>query len=224
MRIRGVTSINASTTPLYILDGTEITSSTFQTLNPNDIESMTVLKDASSTAIYGSRAANGVIILTSKRGRYGQSAEVNVSAQYGISKMTGDHMDMMNAGQWFTLQEMITPGNRTNANFQAMKDYYLRNGISTDWADELFGGSAPTSEINVSATGGSQNLSYLFSYGHYKVSAAGLSASDDRCGANVGLGAQYKVKDRLHFFTEQRFQIMKNYNQSVTVPGLKYTF
>lgn len=63
-----------------------------------------------------------------------------------------------------------------------------------------------------------------FSYGHYKVSAAGLSASDDRCGANVGLGAQYKVKDRLHFFTEQRFQIMKNYNQSVTALGLKYTF
>jgi len=177
MRIRGVTSINASTTPLYILDGTEITSSTFQALNPNDIESMTVLKDASSTAIYGSRAANGVIILTSKRGRYGQSAELNVSAQYGISKMTGDHMDMMNAGQWFTLQEMITPGNRTNANFQAMKDYYLRNGISTDWADELFGGSAPTSEINVSATGGSQNLSYLFSYGHYK--AEGIMDDSD---------------------------------------------
>jgi TonB-dependent SusC/RagA subfamily outer membrane receptor len=96
MRIRGVTSINASTTPLYILDGTEITSSTFQTLNPNDIESMTVLKDASSTAIYGSRAANGVIILTSKRGKYGQKATIAISAQYGISEMTGNHLDMMN--------------------------------------------------------------------------------------------------------------------------------
>ena len=168
MRIRGVTSINASTTPLYILDGTEITSSTFQTLNPNDIESMTVLKDASSTAIYGSRAANGVIILTSKRGKYGQKATIAISAQYGISEMTGNHLDMMNSEQWFTLQEMISPGNKTNAGFQAMKNYYLKNGISTDWAKELFGGTAPTSEINVSATGGSQNLSYLLSYGHYK--------------------------------------------------------
>ena len=167
MRIRGVTSINASTTPLYILDGSEITSGTFQTLNPNDIESMTVLKDASSTAIYGSRAANGVIILTSKRGRYGQQAQISVSAQYGISKMTGNHLDMMNSEQWFNLQEMITPGNKTNADFQAMKNYYVKNGISTDWADVLFGGSAPTSEINVSATGGSQNLSYMLSFSHY---------------------------------------------------------
>jgi TonB-linked SusC/RagA family outer membrane protein len=168
MRIRGVTSVNASTTPLYILDGSEITSSTFQTLNPNDIESMTVLKDASSTAIYGSRAANGVIILTSKRGKYGQKAQVAVSAQYGISKMTGNHMEMMNAEQWFTLQEMITPGNKTNDNFQAMKNYYLNNGISTDWADILFGGTAPTSEITASVTGGSSNMSYLLSYGHYQ--------------------------------------------------------
>ena len=168
MRIRGVTSINASTTPLYILDGTEITSSTFQTLNPNDIESMTVLKDASSTAIYGSRAANGVIILTSKRGKYGQQAQVSVSAQYGVSKMTGDHMDMMNAEQWFQLQELITPANKANENFQAMKNYYLKNGISTDWADILFGGTAPTSEITASVVGGSSNMSYLLSYGHYQ--------------------------------------------------------
>lgn len=170
MRIRGVTSINASTTPLYILDGSEITSSVFTMLNPNDIESMTVLKDASATAIYGSRAANGVVILTSKTGKRGQKATVTVSAQYGISKMTGDHTDMMNAEQWLTLQELITPSNKTNASFQAMKDYYVKNGISTDWKDVFFGGSAPTSEINLSATGGSDALSYLLSYGHYQAS------------------------------------------------------
>ena len=168
MRIRGVTSINASTTPLYILDGSEITSSTFQTLNPNDIESMTVLKDASSTAIYGSRAANGVIILTSKKGRFGQQPQIAITAQYGVSKMTGDHVDMMNSEQWLTLQEILNPANKTNANFQAMKNYYVKNGISTDWSDIFFGGSAPTSEITASVSGGSSNLSYLLSYGHYK--------------------------------------------------------
>lgn len=167
MRIRGVTSINASTTPLYILDGSEITSSAFTMLNPNDIESMTVLKDASATAIYGSRAANGVIILTSKMGKRGQKATVTVSAQYGISKMTGDHVDMMNAEQWLNLQELITPSNKTNESFQAMKNYYVKNGISTNWSDVFFGGSAPTSEINLSATGGTDALSYLMSYGHY---------------------------------------------------------
>ncbi len=168
MRIRGVTSINASTTPLYILDGSEISSSTFTMLNPNDIENMTVLKDASATAIYGSRAANGVVILTSKKGKFGQKATVTVSAQYGISKMTGDKVDMMNSEQWLTLQEMITPSYKTNSDFQAMKAYYVNNRISTDWSDVFFGGSAPTAEINVSATGGTDVLSYLMSYGHYK--------------------------------------------------------
>ena len=68
MRLRGIGSINSSSEPLFILDGSPISSGAFTALNPNDIESMTVLKDASSTAIYGSRAANGVVILTSKKG------------------------------------------------------------------------------------------------------------------------------------------------------------
>ena len=80
MRVRGVTSINASTEPLFILDGSEISNNTFVSLNPNDIESMTVLKDASATAIYGSRAANGVIVLTSKRAAFGEAPTVTVSA------------------------------------------------------------------------------------------------------------------------------------------------
>ena len=168
MRLRGVTSINASTTPLYILDGSEITSSTFQTLNPNDIESMTVLKDASSTAIYGSRAANGVIILTSKRGKYGQQPQVSVTAQYGISQMTGDHVTMMNAEQWLNFQEILDPANKTNESFQAMKNYYIKNGISTDWSDIFFGKNSPTSEVTASVVGGSTNMSYLLSYGHYQ--------------------------------------------------------
>lgn len=71
MRLRGVSSINASTDPLFILDGSPISIGAFTALNPNDIESMTILKDASATAIYGSRAANGVVILTSKKRKIG---------------------------------------------------------------------------------------------------------------------------------------------------------
>ena len=81
MRIRGVTSINASTQPLFILDGSEISQNTFLSLNPNDIESMTVLKDASSTAIYGSRAANGVVVMTTKKGKFGEAPTVTIFAQ-----------------------------------------------------------------------------------------------------------------------------------------------
>ena len=63
-----------------------------------------------------------------------------------------------------------------------------------------------------------------FTYGHYMVDAIPDNLSEDRCGANVGMGAQYRIKDNLQFFSEERFQIMKNFNQSVTVLGLKYTF
>lgn len=167
MRIRGVTSINASTEPLYILDGSEISNNTFLSLNPNDIESLTVLKDASSTAIYGSRAANGVIVLTSKKGKYGETPTITVSAQYGISKMINDKADMMDANQYLDFQEILTPSMANNANFQAMKAYYKKYNVGTDWVKEFMGGSAPTSQFNVSARGGSQNLAYLLSYGHF---------------------------------------------------------
>lgn len=167
IRLRGVTSINASTTPLFILDGSEISSNTFKALNPEDIAAVTVLKDASATAIYGSRAANGVIILSSKRGKFGEAPSVKVSAQYGVSTSTGDHADMMNSSQWLDLQEMITPSLKTDAKFQAERAYYNKYGISTNWSDVFFGGSAPTATVNVSVTGGSQNTSYLLSFSHY---------------------------------------------------------
>lgn len=167
MRIRGVTSIYATTEPLFILDGSEISQNTFISLNPNDIESMTVLKDASATAIYGSRAANGVVIVTSKKGKFGEAPTVSISAMYGISQMTSDNSDMMNANQWLNLQELMKPELANSANFQAQKAYYKKYNIGTDWAKKLFSGSAPTSQVDVSVRGGSQNTSYLLSYGHY---------------------------------------------------------
>ena len=168
MRIRGVTSIYATTAPLYILDGSEISSSAFLALNPNDIENITVLKDASSTAIYGSRAANGVIIITSKKGNFGEKPTITVSAQYGISQMTSDNEEMMNANQWLKFQEMLNPGLVNDANFQAQKAYYKKYGISTDWRDVFFGDNKPITQIDASVRGGSNNLSYLISFNHYK--------------------------------------------------------
>ena len=168
MRIRGVTSIYATTEPLFILDGSEVSQATFLSLNPNDIESMTVLKDASSTAIYGSRAANGVVVITSKKGKFGEAASVSVSAQYGISQMSGDREDMMNANQWLNFQEILDPTLANNANFQAQKAYYKKYNLSTDWKDVFFGDNKPTSQIDATVRGGSQNMSYLISFGHYK--------------------------------------------------------
>ena len=96
IRLRGVNSINAGTTPLFVLDGAPISSTVFNSLNPNDIESITVLKDAASTSIYGSRAANGVIVITSKKGKLNQDANVTLRAQFGFSSIVADGAEMMN--------------------------------------------------------------------------------------------------------------------------------
>ena len=167
MTIRGVTSINAETEPLYILDGSEISANTFVSLNPNDIENVTVLKDASSTAIYGSRAANGVVIVTSKKGKFGEAPTVLVSAQYSVSEVAHDGTDVMNANQWFKFQEMMNPSNLTNESFQAMKNYYKKYNIGTDWVDRFLGNTSPISQIDASVRGGSQNTAYLVSFSHY---------------------------------------------------------
>ena len=209
MTIRGTTSIYASTEPLFILDGSEISQNTFISLNPNDIESMTVLKDASSTAIYGSRAANGVIIVTSKKGKFGEAPTVSVSAMYGISQMTSDNSDMMNANQWLNLQELMKPELANSANFQAQKAYYQKYNIGTDWAKKLFSGSAPTSQVDVSVRGGSQNTSYLLSYGHYNADGimddSSLRRETLRANIDVTINPWLKVGTKTAFaYTKDR--------------------
>ena len=107
IRIRGVNSLNAGNTPLFILDGAPVSSSVFTTLNPNDIKSVTVLKDAASVAIYGSRAANGVIVITSKRGAFGEKANVTLRANVGWSQMVEDNVTMMNSQQYIEFRDKI---------------------------------------------------------------------------------------------------------------------
>ena len=162
IRLRGVNSLNASTTPLFILDGAPITSTLFNSLNPADIENITVLKDAASTSIYGSRAANGVIVITSKKGKYGQKAEVTLRAQFGFSSMVQDPVEMMNSSQYIQFRDMI--GQPVS---QEVKDLVSKYGISTNWRDELFDGHAPTYTLDASVNGGGQNTSYYLSVNHH---------------------------------------------------------
>lgn len=160
VRMRGVSSISASTTPLFILDGAPVTESVFATLNPNDIESITVLKDAASVAIYGSRAANGVIVITSKKGKFGQKAHVTVAAKYGWSQRVADKIDMMNSAEYIKYRELI--GQPVS---QDAYDAYYKYGIDTDWQKEMFD-TAPTYSLEASINGGSDNLSYYLSFNH----------------------------------------------------------
>ena len=161
IRLRGVNSINAGTTPLFILDGAPISSSVFNSLNPGDIENITVLKDAASTAIYGSRAANGVIVITSKKGKFEEKATVTLRAQVGFSNMVTDKVDMMNSDQYIKFREMI--GQPVS---QAAYDAAYKYGIDTNWRNEIFDGHAPTYTLDASVRGGGSNTSYYLSVNH----------------------------------------------------------
>ena len=136
MRLRGVNSINASNTPLYVLDGSPVSSSIFTSLNPNDIENITVLKDASSTAIYGSRAANGVVFITTRKGSQ-EKATVRVNANYGVSNIANYRVDMCDTQEYFELRELIDPSLENNAQFQALKQERLSRPdlFNFNWKD-----------------------------------------------------------------------------------------
>ncbi len=162
VRIRGVNSLEAGNTPLYILDGAPITSTMFTTLNPNDIQNITVLKDAASVAIYGSRAANGVIVITSKKGAMGEAPKVTVRANYGWSQMVEDGVEMMNSQQYVQFRDRI--GIPVSDEVRTLVDKY---GISTNWRDENFRSAAPTYSVDASLRGGSDRVNYYISLNHY---------------------------------------------------------
>ena len=163
MRLRGVNSINASSTPLFVLDGSPVSSSVFNTLNSNDIENITVMKDASATSIYGSRAANGVIYITTKKGKRSEKPEVKLRGQYGISTMINHKLEMMNTDQWFQFQTLVDP------DFQMTEEQKLARelGINTDWMDYLFNDAAPVWSADLSVSGASEKTDYYFSFGAF---------------------------------------------------------
>lgn len=162
VRIRGVSSLSASTTPLYILDGAPVSSSVFTTLNPSDIANVTVLKDAASTAIYGSRAANGVIVITTKKGQYGDKAQVSVKASVGFSQRADSKIEIMNSQQFIEFRDKV------NAPVsQEVRDLVNRYNINTNWMDELVKNSALMYSLEGRVQGGSDKARYYLSLGHY---------------------------------------------------------
>lgn len=167
MKLRGTSSLNLSTEPLYILDGVPVSSSVFSQINPQDIENISILKDASSTAIYGSRAANGVIYISTKKGKKGDKAQISLRAQYGISMLTNYNMEMMNSRELFAFEELCRPALKNDATYQAKKAFLLGNNINFDWTDYLFDNAAPLVQADASVRGATETTSYYASLGYY---------------------------------------------------------
>ena len=159
MTIRGTNSINSGTAPLYILDGVAISASDFNTINPADIESMSVLKDASSTSIYGARAANGVIVITTKRGRNMDQPNINYRMQMGWSALAHGNWDLMNTQERIQYEKEL--------GLTAGQNYNYLSAIDVNWMDVVFNDSAMLQSHELSVSGATDKTNYYFSGGYY---------------------------------------------------------
>ena len=154
--LRGVGSLTAGNSPLYVLDGSPVSSEIMAMMNPNDFASVTVLKDASATSIYGSRAANGVIYITTKRGKASEKAVVTVSGSYGVSSLARKVGNPMNSSQF--LDYWLERGVLSQDSY----DKYKASGIDTNWQDYFFENS-PMYQGNISVQGGGEKSMYYLS-------------------------------------------------------------
>jgi TonB-linked SusC/RagA family outer membrane protein len=159
IRIRGITTINNSD-PVYIVDGV-VMNGGIDYLNPNDIASIEVLKDGASAAIYGTRAANGVILVTTKKGSMNSSMSVNYNMQMGVQGPI-QKVKLANATQYAQLRNMSVLNNGGTAPFSNPASY----GVGTNWQDEIFSNNALYQNHDVSVSGGSDKSTYFMSLGY----------------------------------------------------------
>ncbi len=195
IRIRGGSSLNASNDPLIVIDGLALdrqgvkgSPNALSMVNPNDIESFTVLKDASATAIYGSRGSNGVIIITTKKGRKGMAPKVsyNGNVSYSVKKKT---IDVLNADEYRSF----------------IKSYYgegsdaaaLLGNADTNWQNELFHGAVST-DHNVTVQGGLANMPYRLSVGYTDQNGILKTSNFQRTTASLTLNPSF-LNDHLKF-------------------------
>lgn len=158
-KIRGTNSMNSGTSPLFILDGVPIQSSDFNTISPSDIESISVLKDASSTSIYGARAANGVVVITTKRGIAMDKAKVTFRTQLGFSQLAQDEWNMMDTNERIQFEKEV--------GLDTGKDYGILSRTNVNWLDAVFNDKAMLQNYDLSVSRATERLNYFVSAGFY---------------------------------------------------------
>lgn len=195
IRIRGVNSLNATNQPIFVIDGVIVdssssdngTSNPLSSINPSDIVSMDVLKDASATAIYGARASNGVIMITTKRGKAGEGS-ITYDGYVGWQSMP-KKLEVMNLREYAAHKNVIADAGISNADNNFIRPELLGEG--TDWQDELYRNALMTSH-NLSMTGGSEKITYAFSAGYLDQEGIALGSSFKRLSLRGNLDAEIK--------------------------------
>ncbi len=193
--IRGNNSLTQDNTPLYIIDGFPVEDpAQAAALNPNDIESTNILKDASATAIYGSRGANGVVVITTKQGKIGKP-QISYDGSFGISQVTKT-LDMMSGYEFVKLQNEIEPTRTAKRYFMdyngkqwTLDDY--RNVPEADWQDAIFR-TAWSHNHNVRLTGGTEGVRYNASLSYYNQDGILLETGYERLQARMNTTVKHE--------------------------------
>lgn len=207
VRIRGIGSITAGAAPLYVVDGIPInsgdvsrlnnTSNALAGINPNDIESISVLKDAASASIYGSRAANGVILITTKKGKAGKS-KIRIDSEFGFGNTAyiNDLAKPLNRDQYFTLtREGLVNAGATQAQIDAtLNTLGFNNTANEDWVGNVTR-QGTTQNINVSLSGGDSKTTFYTSAGFFDQKAVVITSDFRRYSGSFNL--RHKASDKL---------------------------
>ncbi|MFP4468073.1 MAG: SusC/RagA family TonB-linked outer membrane protein [Bacteroidales bacterium] len=194
MRLHGVGSLGASSTPLYVVDGVPMITTNILSMNPNDIESVSVLKDASATSIYGSRAANGVIYITTKQGERGERATVNMNLQYGLSNMANEEyfQNLMNTDQYLSFYNEV--GVYSDDDVDWYKENYPHD---TQWYKYYYKEDAPTLQGDMSISGGSGRTTYYVSGSYFQQDGLATRSEYERYTLRANLNS--RANDWLSF-------------------------
>ncbi|MDR2907599.1 MAG: SusC/RagA family TonB-linked outer membrane protein, partial [Bacteroidales bacterium] len=195
LRLHGLGSLSTTTSsaPLYVVDGIQIEASTVLAMNPNDFESVTVLKDASATSIYGSRAANGVIVITTKRGSRNTDARITLRSQYGFSSMADkSYFDqLMTSDELLSFRENLAIGVWTPEKIADIRNKYGTE-TRTDGIDVYMRGNAPIFQNDLSIAGGGGKTTYFLSAGQYSQEGTAYGSSFDRYTVRANIESQAK--------------------------------
>jgi TonB-linked SusC/RagA family outer membrane protein len=195
VKVRGISSLGAGSDPLYVIDGFPVGTSVGQNLNPNDIETISILKDAASTAIYGARGSNGVVLITTKAAKDGKTS-LNVSIDYGIQNVPdGRKTKVLNGQDFAQFKREVFIGRYVLANKKQPEETDIpidfRNPAdtkySTNWFDLILHNNAPYKDINVTLASGKGPIRSVVSAGYYKEDGALQYTGYDRASVRTNL-------------------------------------
>ena len=198
VKVRGISSLGAGSDPLYVIDGFPVGTSAGQNLNPNDIETISILKDAAATAIYGARGSNGVVLITTKAAKEGKTS-LNISVDYGIQNVPeGRKTKVLNGQDFAQFKREVFIGRYVLANKKQPEETDIpidfRNPqdtkYSTNWFDLILHNNAPYKDVNLTLSSGKGPIKSVLSAGYYKEDGALQYTGYDRASLRTNLAGE----------------------------------